>query len=175
MQNPGSFVQVSVPKQPWVGLLGDGVPGSLPVLHILPAEAPSFPGCLDGLGRWRQYLPLEHRADVFTPTVKHQAPAQAPSSPGMSAAHMGTRLGLFKARGDEGLDETCWWPCCLQYQVRESSISDPGGSGFLPVPMRPRKADMQGGQNLSSLFPTPLILEAMHLKQGVIRPSKSGL
>lgn len=174
MQNPGSFVQVSVPKQPWVGLLGDGVPGPLPVLHILPAEAPSFLGCLDGLGRWRQYRPLEHRADVFTPTVKHQAPAQVPSSPGMSAAHTGTGLGLFKACGDKGLDEICQWPCCLQCQVRESSISDPGGSGFLPVPMRPRKADMQGGQNLSSLFPTPLILEAMHLKQGVIRPSKSG-
>lgn len=115
--------------------------------------------------------PSEHRADVFTPTLKHQVPAQAPSSPGMSATHTGTCLGLFKARVDEGLDETCQWPCCLQCQARESSVSDLGGLGFLPVPMRPRKADTQGGQNLS---PHPPILEATHLPRSVIWPSKSG-
>lgn len=127
MQNLGSFVQACVPKQSQAGLLGDGVLGSLPVLHILPVEAPSFQGCLDGLGRWRQYLPPEHRADVFTPTVKHQVPAQAPSSPGMSATHTGTCLGLLKARVDEGLDETCQWPAaCSARQESPPSLIQEG-------------------------------------------------
>lgn len=50
-----------------------------------------------------------------------------PSSPGMSATHTGTCLGLLKARVDEGLDETCQWPAaCSARQESPPSLIQEG-------------------------------------------------